>query len=140
MYVCMYVCTAKGPTSFPGFSPTRRRVGEKPGNEVAKGRLLNQFGTAVFVWCGKSVKFDRVCGTFVEFDLGSTHVASHGGVFREARFSSLPTGRDERRARLKTPLWEATTYVAPSESDVAPLSLHSRTYSLLGSAHEKYGV
>ena len=76
----------------------------------------------------------------VEFDLGSTHVASHAGVFRGARFSSLPTGRDERRASLKTPVWEATTHFAPSESDVAPLSLQSRTYSLLGSAHEKYGV
>ena len=36
-------------------------------------RRLNQFGTAVLVWCGKSVKFDRVCRTFVELNLGSTH-------------------------------------------------------------------
>ena len=26
---------------------------------TAKERRLNQFGTAVLVWCGKSVKFDR---------------------------------------------------------------------------------
>ena len=28
---------------------------------TAKERHLNQFGTAVLIWCGKSVKFDRVC-------------------------------------------------------------------------------
>ena len=59
---------------------------------MAKERRLNQFGTAVLVWCGKSVKFDRVCRTFVELNLGSTHDT-------------------------------------PSESDVAPESLPSRTYS-----------
>ena len=48
---------------------------------------------AVLVWCGKSVKFDRVCRTFVELNLGSTHGT-------------------------------------PSESDVAPVSLQSRTYSI----------
>ena len=56
-------------------------------------RRLNQFGTAVLVWCGKSVKFDRVCRTFVELNLGSTHGT-------------------------------------PSESDVAPVSLQSRIYSV----------
>ena len=60
---------------------------------MAKERRLNQFGTAVLVWCGKSVKFDRVCRTFVELNLGSTHGTS-------------------------------------SESDVAPVSLQSRTYSV----------
>ena len=33
-------------------------------------------------------------------------LASHAGVFRGARLSSL--GRDEKRAPLKTPAWEAT--------------------------------
>ena len=33
-------------------------------------------------------------------------LASHAGVFRRARPSSL-VGRDERRAPLKTPAWEA---------------------------------
>ena len=42
---------------------------------TAKERRLNQFGTAVLVWCGKSVKFDRACRTFVELNLGSTHGA-----------------------------------------------------------------
>ena len=56
-------------------------------------RRLNQFGTAVLVWCGKSVKFDKVFRTFVELNLGSTHGT-------------------------------------PSESDVAPVSLQSRTYSV----------
>ena len=60
---------------------------------AAKERRLNQFGRAVLVWCGKSVKFDRVCQTFVELNLGSTHGT-------------------------------------PSESDVAPASLQSRTYSV----------
>ena len=60
---------------------------------TAKERHLNQFGTAVLVWCGKSVKFDRVCRTFVELNLGSTH-----GTL--------------------------------SESDVVPVSLQSRTYSV----------
>ena len=36
-------------------------------------QCLNQFGIVVLVWCGKSIKFDRVCGTFVELNLGSTH-------------------------------------------------------------------
>ena len=31
-----------------------------------KERRLNQFATAILVWCGKSVKFVRVCRTFVE--------------------------------------------------------------------------
>ena len=43
------------------------------GQITAKERRLNQFGTAFLVWCGKSVKFDRVCRTFVELNLGSTH-------------------------------------------------------------------
>ena len=60
---------------------------------TAKERLLNQFGTAFLVWYGKSVKFNRVCRTFVELNLGSTHGT-------------------------------------PSESDVAPVSLQSRTYSV----------
>ena len=36
-------------------------------------------------------------------------LASHAGVFRGVRFSSLPTfvGREEIRAPLKTPAWEA---------------------------------
>ena len=59
---------------------------------TAKERRLIQFGTAVLVWCGKSVKFDRVCRTFVELNLGSPHGT-------------------------------------PSESDVAPVSLQSQTYS-----------
>ena len=45
------------------------------------------------VWCGKRVKFDRVCRTFIELNLGSTH-----GTL--------------------------------SESNVAPVSLQSRTYSV----------
>ena len=60
---------------------------------MAKERNLNQFGTAVLVWYGKSVKFDRVCRTFAELNLGSTHGT-------------------------------------PSESDVALVSLQSRTYSV----------
>ena len=48
---------------------------------TAKERRLNQFGTAVLVWRGKSVKFDRVCRTFVELNLGSTHgTLSESGV------------------------------------------------------------
>ena len=60
---------------------------------AAEERRLNQFGTAVLVWCGKSVKFDRDCRIFVERNLGSTHGT-------------------------------------PCESDVAPVSLQSRTYSV----------
>ena len=32
---------------------------------AVKERRLNKFSAAVLVWCGKSVKFDRVCQTFV---------------------------------------------------------------------------
>ena len=42
----------------------------------------------------------------------SLFVASHAGVFRRARFSSPPTERDEKRAPLKTPAWEATLFAA----------------------------
>ena len=38
-------------------------------------RHLNQFGTTVVVWYGKRAKFDRVCGTFLELNLGLTHRA-----------------------------------------------------------------
>ena len=58
---------------------------------MAKERRQNQFGTAVLVRCGKNVKFDRACPTFVELNLD---------------------------------------YGASSESDVAPVSLQSRTYSI----------
>ena len=34
-------------------------------------------------------------------------LASHAGVFRGARISSLPTRREEIRASLKMPAWEA---------------------------------
>ena len=34
-------------------------------------------------------------------------LASHTGVFRGARLSSLPTKKDGERAPLKTPTWEA---------------------------------
>ena len=47
---------------------------------TAKERRLNQFGMTVLVRCGKSVKFDRVCRTFVELNLGSTHGASSESV------------------------------------------------------------
>ena len=60
---------------------------------TAKEQRLNQLGTAVLVWCGKRVKFDRVCRTFIELNLGSTH-----GTL--------------------------------SESNVASVSLQSRTYSV----------
>ena len=40
---------------------------------MAKKRRMNQFGTMVLVWCGKSVTYDRVCRTFVKLNLGSTH-------------------------------------------------------------------
>ena len=43
--------------------------------------------------------------THVNFTRVYKIVASHAGVFRGARFSSLP--RDEKRAPLKTPAWEA---------------------------------
>ena len=39
-------------------------------------------------------------------------VASHAGLFRAARFLSLPNReRDEKRAPLKTAAWEATVPV-----------------------------
>ena len=32
-----------------------------PNLSEAKERRLNQFGKAVLIWCGKNVRFDRVC-------------------------------------------------------------------------------
>ena len=46
---------------------------------TAKERCLNQFGTAVLVWCGKRVKFHRVCRTFVKRCAGS--VAPKSNLF-----------------------------------------------------------
>ena len=60
---------------------------------MVKEWRLNQLGTTVLVWRGKSIKFDRVCRTFVKLNIGSTHSV-------------------------------------PSESDVAPVSLLSQTYSI----------
>ena len=37
-------------------------------------------------------------------------LASHASVLRGARFSSL-VGRDEKRAPLKTPAWEANIFL-----------------------------
>ena len=54
-------------------------------------------------------------------------IASHAGVFRGARFSSLPTN-DEKRAPLKTPAWEAmnvTASVETSGSQLIPLTIES---------------
>ena len=68
-----------------------------------KERRLSQFGTAVLVWFGKSIKFDRVGRTFVKLNFDATRGA-------------------------------------PSESDVAPVSLQSRTYSISFGTIEKYGV
>lgn len=42
---------------------------------MAKERQLNQFVTAVLVWCGKRVEFDSVSKPFVELKLGSTYCA-----------------------------------------------------------------
>ena len=51
--------------SWHGKARFRRRSTHVPNlTEVlstAKERRLNQFGTAVLIWCGKNVKFDRVC-------------------------------------------------------------------------------
>ena len=51
----------------------------------------------------------------VTFLNSASHLASHAGVFRRARISSLPFGRDEIRAPLKTPAWEATSQLTSSE-------------------------
>ena len=44
----------------------------------------------------------------VLYFLDGLFLASHAGVFRGARFSSL--GRDEKRASLTTPAWEASPF------------------------------
>ena len=53
----------------------RRRSTHVPNltDELSMAKERRQFGTAVLVWYGKSVKFDKVCRTFVELNLGSTH-------------------------------------------------------------------
>ena len=38
---------------------------------TAKERRLNQFGTAVLMWCDKNVKFDKVCWSIALFDFGA---------------------------------------------------------------------
>ena len=43
------------------------------------------------------------------FLYAESFLASHAGVFRGARFSSLLV-RDEKRAPLKTPAWEAKSF------------------------------
>ena len=39
-----------------------------PSAGIRSAFYRHPFGTAVLVWCGKSVKFDRVCRTFVELN------------------------------------------------------------------------
>ena len=51
-----------------------------------------------------------------------TDIASHAGVFWGARISSLPT-REEIRAPLKTPAWEANTDTKPKISFIPTLPL-----------------
>ena len=57
-------------------------------------------------------------------------LASHAGVFRRARPTSL-VGRDERRAPLKTPPWEANL---PRDSVKFNFALYSKTL------YEQHGV
>ena len=40
---------------------------------MVKEWRLNQLGTTVLVRRGKSIKFDRLCRTFVKLNIGSTH-------------------------------------------------------------------
>ena len=47
----------------------------------------------------------------VLYFLDGLFLASHAGVFRGARSSSL--GRDEKQASLTTPAWEASPFQAP---------------------------
>ena len=47
---------------------------------AAKEWHLNQSGTSVSLWCGKSIMFDRVCWTPVQLNLGSTHGAPNDGA------------------------------------------------------------
>ena len=62
-------------------------------------------------WEGRTKKY-LAPGQDVRTEAGAQRgLVSHAGVFRVARISSLPTnafvGRDETRAPLKTPAWEA---------------------------------
>ena len=52
------------------------------------------------------------------FLLAPRHLASHAGVFRGARVSSL--GREEIRAPLKRPAWEATRHLTRLERPERP--------------------
>ena len=40
---------------------------------LTSSQIFLRLELAVLVWWGKSVKFDRVCGTFFELNLASTH-------------------------------------------------------------------
>ena len=55
---------------------------------------------------------------------GALILASHAGVFRGARFSSLLVGRDEKRAPLKTPAWEASLIWAYPRQPRKPKPFH----------------
>ena len=55
---------------------------------------------------------------------GALILASHAGVFRGARFSSLHVGRDEKRAPRKTPAWEASLIWAYPRQPRKPKPFH----------------
>ena len=64
------LCMQAAISWFCGLGPFRRRSTHVPNLtdelSAAKEPCLNQFGTEVSVWYGKSVKFDRVCRESVE--------------------------------------------------------------------------
>ena len=72
------------------FLQRRRRTAKNSRFRLAKKQLC----TCITLFCTLR---SRSCTT----------VASHAGVFRGGRFSSL-LGRDEKRVPLKTPAWEAS--------------------------------
>ena len=81
---------------------------------TAEEECLNQFGTAVLVWCSKNIKFDRVCRTFVNLNLGSMHSApSESDV---APMSNLITQGGHRKSTASEPGFTCSMGKGPGTS------------------------
>ena len=78
----------------------------------------------IWPYPGNTAKFLWPIGDRIN-NISGFHLASHAGVFRGARFSSL-RGRDEKRTPLKTPAWEARFHCVRKLKDA---SLREQQYT-----------
>ena len=106
---------------------------------TAKERCLNQIGMAVLVWYSKSVKFDRVCRTFVQLNLGTTPSALSESdvtpVSLQSQTYSITFGRWKVRHLNQAEAWKVS---CPARKSTSP-RLQDRNLPVLGRGCSKLG-